>query len=104
MTRTANRRFFATVRIVLTLGLTCSGAVCADLSSYAVEQARKSSYIRNRGETITIGDRLKIAFFQDLRPGTNSDNGVFANLIKRAELTGEYVVQQDGTLYLPLIG
>src|SRR3954466_15707033 len=49
-----------------------------------------------------IGDRLKITFFE--RVGAGPTGGSLGTLIERTELSGEYVVQQDGSVFLPLGG
>jgi protein involved in polysaccharide export with SLBB domain len=52
-----------------------------------------------------IGDRLKLVFYEHMSTGDSSDGAsVLSGLVERAELTGEYVVQQDGRLTLPLLG
>jgi polysaccharide biosynthesis/export protein ExoF len=49
-----------------------------------------------------IGDRLKITFFETV--GAGPTGGSLGTLIERTELSGEYVVQQDGSVFLPLVG
>src|SRR5215212_255792 len=55
-----------------------------------------------------IGDRLKITFFEqlqsELRGGGGQPAKVLSTLVERAELTGDYVIQQDGSVFLPLLG
>ena len=54
-----------------------------------------------------LGDRLKVTFFERIRMGAeeSADTGTaFSELVERTELTGEYVVQQDGSIILPLLG
>jgi exopolysaccharide production protein ExoF len=53
--------------------------------------------------TFAVGDRLKINLFENLHPGAANER-VLANLVERPEITGEYVVQQDGKVFLPLVG
>ncbi len=52
------------------------------------------------------GDRLKITFYERVgRPEEGRSEQVSSSeLVERAELTGEYVVQLDGTVFLPLLG
>ncbi len=50
-----------------------------------------------------IGDRLKIAFFEKVDaddPGAPAQS----QLVERVELSGEYVVEDDGNIFLPLFG
>jgi protein involved in polysaccharide export with SLBB domain len=49
-----------------------------------------------------IGDRLKIAFFEKV--DVDGDGGTAPDLIERVELSGEYVVQDDGSIFLPILG
>src|SRR4051794_8526740 len=49
-----------------------------------------------------IGDRLKISFFEAV--GAPAGGPTLRSLIERSELSGEYVVQADGTVFLPLVG
>ena len=55
---------------------------------------------------ISPGDHIKVAFFE--RFGTLADGRAeqvsSSQLVERAELTGEYVVQLDGTVFVPLLG
>src|SRR5215212_8743453 len=54
-----------------------------------------------------IGDRLKITFFEQLQSdlrGGQAAAKVMSTLVERTELTGEYLVQQDGSVFLPLLG
>ncbi len=52
------------------------------------------------------GDRLKITFYERVgRPEEGRSEQVSSSeLVERAELTGEYVVQLDGSVFLPLLG
>jgi protein involved in polysaccharide export with SLBB domain len=57
----------------------------------------------------TIGDRLKIAFYEQIQKdlagaGGQPDRPVLSNLVEYSELTGEYVVHEDGNVFLPLLG
>ena len=55
---------------------------------------------------LALGDRLKISFFEKVEAADDpsSGNAAASNIVERAELTGEYVVQHDGNLFLPLLG
>jgi protein involved in polysaccharide export with SLBB domain len=51
-----------------------------------------------------IGDRLRLVFFERMGEDHEDAANVLSGFVERAELTGEYVVQQDGKLTLPLLG
>ena len=52
-----------------------------------------------------IGDRLHITFFERYGQALDSSEGqVLSSLVERTELTGDYVVQSDGLVFLPLLG
>ena len=56
---------------------------------------------------LVVGDRLKIVFYSRVGSGSDGANtGVpdLASLVEHPEMTGEYIVQLDGTIFLPLIG
>lgn len=50
-----------------------------------------------------IGDRLKIAFFEKV-DSDEAGTAPQSQLVERVELSGEYVVQDDGNIFLPLFG
>lgn len=52
------------------------------------------------GDRFAVGDRLRIVLFEQV----GGDAGALSNLLERTEITGEYVVQADGSVYFPLIG
>lgn len=52
---------------------------------------------------LSVGDKVKINVFEKLG-GHKDDTAKGADLIERIELSGEYAVQVDGQLYLPLLG
>lgn len=49
---------------------------------------------------LSLGDRLKISFFETLEAGRAAG----LSHVERVELSGEYTVQQDGHMFLPLLG
>ena len=55
---------------------------------------------------VSPGDHIKVAFYE--RVGGLADGRAeqvsSAQLVERTELTGEYVVQLDGTVFVPLLG
>jgi protein involved in polysaccharide export with SLBB domain len=52
---------------------------------------------------IAVGDRVKIRIYQETVAG-NGQQLSLSSLIEHSEITGEYVVQLDGTIYLPFVG
>ena len=56
--------------------------------------------------TYILGDRLKIAFYErlDLSDDSSNARSLASNYVERTELGGEYLVQQDGNVVLPLVG
>ncbi len=75
-----------------------------DASSAANNQLGETS---ENGLRLFIGDLLQITFFEkygkEVGQGGN-EQAVLTNLVERPELTGEYIIQEDGTLFLPLLG
>jgi len=68
---------------------------------------RTSALLSDESFRYTIGDRLKVTFFEQILSGPTSQQSgskALSALIERSELTGEYVVQQDGEVFLPLLG
>jgi protein involved in polysaccharide export with SLBB domain len=51
---------------------------------------------------LSLGDRLKIAFFETLEADRDAAHGI--SHVERVELSGEYTLQQDGNMFLPLLG
>ncbi len=62
------------------------------------------SQIDSTGVVLAVGDRLKLLFLERISSGSGPPAPVAQNAIERAELTGEYTVQSDGTLFLPVLG
>ena len=59
------------------------------------------------GSEFTVGDRLKIMFYSRLGGAADPDAAKVPNLsslIERQDMTGDYVVQLDGTIFLPFLG
>ncbi|MER8824338.1 polysaccharide biosynthesis/export family protein [Mesorhizobium sp. M0991] len=61
------------------------------------------------GALFGVGDRLKIAFYERVdveedKWGGASSASALRGLLQRPELSGEYTVQEDGTISLPLLG
>lgn len=75
----------------------------ARVTSAPVVQAQSPAVIAT--EEFAIGDRLRIAFFEKYTTiADETDKTAFATLVERPEMTGEYVIQQDGAVFLPLVG
>ncbi|UCI25707.1 polysaccharide biosynthesis/export family protein [Mesorhizobium sp. B2-8-5] len=61
------------------------------------------------GGLFGVGDRLKVAFYErvdveeDKWAGASSASAL-AGILQRPELSGEYTVQEDGTISVPLLG
>jgi protein involved in polysaccharide export with SLBB domain len=56
-----------------------------------------------------IGDQLKITFFERIddtaaEPRAGTAAAASPELVERLELTGSYIIQADGRVYLPLVG
>jgi len=61
------------------------------------------------GSLFGVGDRLKVAFFERVaveedKWGTVSSASALSGIQQRPELSGEYTVQEDGTISVPLLG
>ncbi|MER8771826.1 polysaccharide biosynthesis/export family protein [Mesorhizobium sp. M0960] len=59
------------------------------------------------GTLFGIGDRLKVAFYERVDVEEDKWGGASSALhgiLQRPELSGEYIVQEDGTISLPLLG
>ena len=63
-----------------------------------------------RSVMLGVGDRVKVAFFEmiDIAGGNAADqgagNGLLQTFYQRMDLSGEYMVDQDGTIALPRLG
>jgi protein involved in polysaccharide export with SLBB domain len=61
------------------------------------------------GSPLSVGDRLKVAFYERVeveedRWGRMSSTAALRGIVQRPELGGEYTVQADGTISIPLLG
>jgi polysaccharide biosynthesis/export protein ExoF len=56
--------------------------------------------------TYVVGDHLKIAFFERIDSGDDAIavHTSSSELVERVELSGEYIVQENGYVFLPLVG
>lgn len=76
-------------------GLAKAGDVSGSLPGIDRDPVRQSLY--------AIGDKLKIAVFEQVGPQL-SGRYLGASAVERTELSGEYSVQEDGNIYIPLVG
>src|SRR4051794_7482079 len=61
---------------------------------------------------VTVGDRLKISFYETIDMGAPKQSGrdaaelqgALRTFYQRMDLTGEYTVEQDGAISIPLLG
>jgi exopolysaccharide production protein ExoF len=61
------------------------------------------------GVLFGVGDRLKVAFYERVEVeedkwGRSSSASALRGVLQRLELSGEYAVQDDGTISVPLLG
>jgi exopolysaccharide production protein ExoF len=61
------------------------------------------------GGLFGVGDRLKLAFYERVdveedKWGRTSSASALRSILQRPELSGEYTVQEDGTITVPLLG
>jgi exopolysaccharide production protein ExoF len=61
------------------------------------------------GGLLAVGDRLKVAFYERVdvdedKWGRTSSASALRSILQRPELSGEYTVQEDGTISVPLLG
>jgi len=62
---------------------------------------------RHTSVKLALADRLKISFFERIQPVADTgyaDDASIPLMVERVELTGEYTVQEDGNIFLPLLG
>ena len=58
---------------------------------------------------LVVGDKLKLAFYERVEVeedkwGRSSSTSALRGILQRPELSGEYLVQEDGTITVPLLG
>jgi exopolysaccharide production protein ExoF len=69
-------------------------------------QACARAGLRSRAppqSTYTVGDKLKITVFEHIGSQL-SGRYLGASAVERTELSGEHTVQEDGNIYIPLVG
>ena len=74
-----------------------TGAITIEEPSQSTQEARGPAVFR-----FVVGDRLSIRLFERYVP--DDGTGAWSSLIEFLEVSGEYVVQEDGTIFLPLLG
>lgn len=77
-----------------------------DVPAAAAGSATKNSPEAVAARTVfAIGDKLRITFFERYSQSFDGSEGqILSSLVERTELTGDYVVQSDGLIFLPLLG
>lgn len=77
-----------------------------DTPTVSVQKAAENAPAAVAARTVfAIGDRLRITFFERYGQALDSSEGqILSSLVERTELTGDYVVQSDGLVFLPLLG
>ena len=76
------------------------GFVKADDGTRGLPGMGRDSNIQS---SYAVGDKLKIAVFEQIGPQL-SGRYLGASAVERTELSGEYIVQEDGNIYIPLVG
>ncbi|WP_191970106.1 polysaccharide biosynthesis/export family protein [Methylobacterium planeticum] len=79
----------------------------AQKPTLAPKVERLTSVEINRPASYAIGDKLKITVFEQLLPDLRGGEGrrdIVASAVERPELSGEYIVQEDGNIYVPFAG
>jgi protein involved in polysaccharide export with SLBB domain len=113
--RIKNRFSFATVLVALALAggyQLCVGmnapAQAEDNSSTSAKSAvAANSQTPIAGTEYKIGDRLKITFFENVDVDGNSDGDrqrSDRSFHQRMDISGEYLVDENGTISIPLLG
>jgi protein involved in polysaccharide export with SLBB domain len=88
-----------------------SEALAANLDNKGANLTDSRPTETERGDSgsfaFAIGDRLKIAFFEQYASNMATKPAptpVLSTLIERSEMSGEYVIEQDGNIVVPLLG
>ncbi|ACL57965.1 polysaccharide biosynthesis/export family protein [Methylobacterium nodulans] len=106
-----SRKMVQAALCTITLGTAAVGRAEDLTDAQAPAQTAKvdslSSAEINRSASYAIGDKLKITVFEQLQPDTREggeQRDIVASAIERPDLSGEYIVQEDGNIYMPLTG
>lgn len=84
----------------------CFGApapAAADDGGWRTERSNDVMALGQSRLMLSIGDKVKLNVFEQLG-GLEDQASKNSNLIERVEMSGEYTVQADGNLYVPLLG
>ncbi|GEP05239.1 polysaccharide biosynthesis/export family protein [Methylobacterium oxalidis] len=101
------RAAVCTAVLGLTTTASAEDAIEPTISAAPQKVERLTSAEINRPAAYAIGDKLKITVFEQMQPDTREGEGrrdIVASAIERPELSGEYIVQEDGNIYVPLAG
>jgi protein involved in polysaccharide export with SLBB domain len=104
----ANVRFAFLGKLAATLALIATGITCAPLiepaqaepdQTAAADAAVQASHYK-------VGDQLKITFFEklDVNGDTDNDRRPDRSFHQRMDISGEYMVDEKGTISVPLLG
>jgi polysaccharide biosynthesis/export protein ExoF len=83
------------------------GGEAQDHSESASSKSTVPALAELTSTRFAIGDKLEIKLFEQLATNDKAESvgvGALSALIERSELSGTYVVQQDGAITLPLLG
>lgn len=95
----------AVVSAVVTMSWASIAFASGDAAQASVMKASAKTSIETLGDSafkFVVGDRLSIRLYE--RYVGNAATGEVSSLIEYPEVSGEYVVLEDGTIHLPLIG
>ncbi|MDX2156364.1 MAG: polysaccharide biosynthesis/export family protein [Hyphomicrobiaceae bacterium] len=80
-------------------------ATVIDRSRAYAQVAQKRARATTSDFRYAIGDQLKITFFEQLAGlGSDADARQAPSLLERTELSGQFVVQLNGDVFLPIVG
>ncbi len=74
---------------------------------YVKNREKKGSEYNYTDPVVVIGDTLNIRFFEDIYNDDNKNTRsekIPSNIIERTEFSGEYIVQRNGKIYVPMLG
>ena len=103
--------YMRTVRVIALIASLCAGGLTLaggfSKAGDATESLPSTRRDPVRPSFYAIGDKLKIAVFERIRPelpSRDTPGNLGASAVERTELSGEYIVQEDGDIYIPLVG
>lgn len=81
-----------------------TAATASETATAPIAPARESQRVID-GDQFVLGDQLKITVYENFAAvNAGPSETPLMSLIERSEITGNYVVQEDGSIFLPLIG